>query len=460
MKVLIKGGKVATSSSVFLSDVLIANGKVAAIGKNLKVAGSVDTIDARGKLVMPGALDVHNHFQLPFCGTVSKDDFENGTKAAAVGGVTTVIDFAFQVKGKRVMDAVKARMKEADGRVCIDYSLHAGITDWNEKTEAELTKIVAFGIPTFKMFMVYKSEGWMADDAALYGALAATKKLGGMVGVHAENVYLIDYFIERLRKSKNQSAYTHALSRPDFTESEAISRAIAMAEAASGRLYIFHMSTGAGADAVRSGKERGVKVWAETCPQYLLLTDEKFKGRDGHLYATCPPIRSKADNQRLWKGLVDGSVEVMATDTCTFDRKQKAMWKGDFTKIPYGMPGVETLFPIMFTTGYKKRRFSLPHLIKLVSTNPAKLFGLYPAKGDILIGGDADLIVVDPNRKRKITWKKLQTNCDFSPFEGMDAFGFPDYTFSRGRLVATKGKFVGDVGAGSFVKRKPVREDL
>jgi dihydropyrimidinase len=460
MKTLLKGGKVATSSSVFRADVLIENERISAIGRNLRVSGTPDVIDAGGKLILPGAIDVHTHFQLPFCGTVSKDDFENGTQAAALGGVTTIIDFAFQVKGKRVMDAVRARMKEADGHVCIDYSLHAGITDWNERTENELKEIVDFGIPTFKMFMVYKSEGWMSDDAALYGALSATKKLGGMVGVHAENVYLIDYFIERLKKSSKQSAYTHALSRPDFTESEAITRAILMAEASLGRLYIFHMSTGAGADAVKTAKERGVKVWAETCPQYLLLTDEKFKGRNGHLYATCPPLRSGSDVKRLWAGLTDGSVQVTATDTCTFDKKQKAMWKGDFTKIPYGMPGVETLFPLMMTNGYKKRRFNLPHLVSLVSTNPAKLFGLYPQKGDILIGSDADLVVVDPSQKRRISWKTLHTNCDFSPFEGMDAYGFPDYTFSRGRLVAANGKLTGDLKAGKFVRRRRVREDL
>ncbi|MHA2426087.1 MAG: amidohydrolase family protein, partial [Candidatus Thorarchaeota archaeon] len=322
---VISGGKIVTATDSFESDIGVKDEKIAAIEKNLDVGSASTVIEANGKYIFPGGIDVHVHLQLPFSGTISADDFENGTKAAACGGVTTVLDFAIQQKGSSIMEAVVARRAEADSNVCIDYGLHAAITDWNEKTQEEIKQVIDYGIPTFKMFMIYKNEGWMADDGMLFQALEETLKHGGHIGVHAESVDILDMLIERYAKEKDKwGAYGHTLSRPCYTEEEAIIRAIKWAEATGGKLYIVHMSTGEGADAVRAGRERGVNVFAETCPQYLLLDDEVFKGENGHLYATCPQIKKPHDSERLCKGLFEGDVHIVATDTCTFNTEQKA----------------------------------------------------------------------------------------------------------------------------------------
>jgi len=456
LDIIIKNGNVVTASDTYVADIGVKDGKIETIGANLNAGQESQVIDAKGKYVFPGGIDVHVHLQLPFSGTISKDDFENGTKAAACGGVTTVLDFAIQTKGKSIMEAVEARRAEADSKVCVDYGLHAAITDWNETTRAEIKKVIDYGIPTFKMFMIYKNEGWMADDGMLFSALEETAKLGGHVGVHAESVDVLDLLIERYAKEKEKwGAYGHTLSRPSYTESEAIIRAIKWAEVTGGQLYIVHMSTGEGTDAVAAAREHGVNVYAETCPEYLLLDDEIFKDKNGHLYATCPQIKKPHDSERLWKGLADGDVQIIATDTCTFDTKQKAAWNGDFRKIPFGMPGVETMVPLMYTEGVGKRGFSVNQLVSLVSTNPAKLFGMYPKKGSIAIGSDADLVVFDPDKKVTLKAENLQTNCDWSPFEGWNLIGYPAVTISKGKVVAEDGKFVGEVGHGAFLKRAP-----
>ena len=454
MDTIIKNGAVVTALDTFRADVGIADGKVVQIGADLFAAGA-KVIDAGGKYVMPGGIDVHVHLQLPFCGTVSADDFENGTKAGACGGLTTLIDYAIQTKGSPLMDAVTARRAEADPKVCIDYALHGGITDW-ELAKDEMDAVVEYGIPTFKMFMVYRSQGWMADDGALLQALEATGKNGGRIMVHAENDDAIQMLLKRWGpRYKEVGAYGHAITRPNYTEGEAIGRAALWADVTGGRLYVVHMSTGEGNDAIKAARERGANVLSETCPQYLLLDDELFKGENGHLYATCPQLRKPADQERLWKGLQEDTVQVIGTDTCTFDTKQKAMWEGDFRKIPYGMPGVETMLPLMYTHGVGAGRISLNRFVQLCATNPAKIFGLYPQKGTIAVGVDADIVVWDPEREVTISWKEMQTNCDWSPFEGDQLTGWPDVTLSRGRVVAEKGKFVGEVGHGRFVKRTP-----
>ncbi len=453
---IVKNGTVITDIDSSEVDIGVKNGKIVAIGANLSGQDGTEIIDANGMYVFPGGIDVHVHLQLPFSGTVSADDFENGTKAAACGGVTTVLDFAIQQKGHTIMEAVEARRAEADPKVCVDYGLHAAITDWNETTQAEIKKIIDYGIPTFKMFMIYKNEGWMADDGMLFQALEETKKHGGHIGVHAESVDILDMLIERYAKEKEKwGAYGHTLSRPCFTEEEAIIRAIKWAEATGGKLYIVHMSTGEGTEAVYAAREKGINVHAETCPQYLLLDDDVFKGENGHLYATCPQIKKPHDSERLWKGLLEGTVEIVATDTCTFTTEQKAAWNGDFRKIPFGLPGVETLVPLMFTEGVGKRGMSLNQFVALVSTNPAKLFGMYPQKGALEVGSDADILVFDPKRKVTIHAEDLQTNCDWSPFEGWKLEGYPHVTISKGKVVAKEGKFTGQLGRGVFVERKP-----
>lgn len=457
MDLIIKNGTVVTDSETFKADIGISNGKIKIIGQDLNGADQI--IDATGQYVMPGGLDVHVHLQLPFCGTVSADDFVTGTKAAAAGGITTIVDFAIQSKENTLTDAVKSRKQEADGKVCVDYSLHGGITDWNDRTKSELKSLVEEGIVSFKMFMIYRSEGWMSSDSMLYQALEETKKLGGTIMVHAESVDVLDYLVEKYHNPvdmKKYGAYCHVLSRPNFVEEEAIQRAIKWTEVTGGRLYIVHMSTGGGANLVIAAKKRGIEVLAETCPQYLLLDDDLFKEKNGHLYGTCPQIKKKEDIDRLWDALGNGEIDSIATDTCTFDTKQKAMWEGDFTKIPFGMPGSELMMPLMYTYGVREGKINLNQFVHYQSTNPAKIFGMYPEKGSLQVGTDADILVFDPRKNVTVDYQNLETNCDWSPYQGWKLKGYPYITILRGKIIAKNGRFTGDIGYGKFIKRKPV----
>lgn len=449
---VIKGGELVSSGGRMRADLGIRGETIAALGSDL--AGQ-ETIDATGKLVLPGAIDVHTHFQLPFCGTVSADDFTTGSRAAAMGGVTTFIDFAIQAKPASVSEAIEKRRAEADPQVCVDYGLHAALTEWNAEREAEIGRIIKSGIPTFKLFMIYKSQGWQSSDADLYCALREVAKHGGMVAVHAENDDLINLLQAEAERDGLRGAYTHAITRPTVTESEAVARAINLAEAAGGRLYIVHMSTGRSLDHVEEGILRGVDVHAETGPHYLLLDDEMFKGEDGHHYATCPPIRKPADQERLWEGLANGSIEVLATDTCTFNSQQKAMWEGDYRKIPMGMPGIEVLLPLTYSAGVGEGRLAPEQMIELLCENPARLFGMWPRKGSLSVGSDADVVIFDPDLEVTISHKDLATNCDYNPFEGVTVAGWPLTTLVRGRVVVRDRQFVGQAGWGRFIEREP-----
>jgi dihydropyrimidinase len=451
---VIKGGTLVSSQGRTRADLGIVGEKIAACGLDLD---GRETIDATGRLVLPGAIDVHNHFQLPFCGTVSADDFQNGSKAAAMGGVTTFLDFAIQSRPQTLLEAIAARRTEADPKVCIDYGLHPGITYWDEHRAMDIKQAIDAGYPSFKMFMIYKNQGWQSTDADLYRALRETSRHGGMVGVHAENDDLIALLQEEAAGGHWPGCYAHAVSRPTVTESEAISRAIQVAEATGGRLYIFHMSTARGAEIVAEGQWRGADVHAETGPHYLLLDDELYKRTDGHHFATCPPIRKPVDQERLWDGLADGSIEVLATDTCTFDSKQKAMWNGDFRKIPFGMPGIETLLALCYTFGVRYGRFSLERLVGLLSENPARLFGMWPKKGTLSAGSDADVCIFDTEREVTITASALVTNCDYSPYEGTRVQGWPETVLVRGRPVVRNRRFTGQAGYGRFVARQPAQ---
>ncbi len=456
MDLIIKNGTIVTDNEVFKADIGLSNGKIELIAQGLNDAGEI--IDATNKYVMPGGLDVHVHLQLPFCGTVSADDFITGTKAAAAGGITTIVDYAIQSKGNTISAAVEARKEEANGKVCVDYSLHGGITDWNDKTKAELKSLIEEGIVSFKMFMIYRSEGWLSTDSMLYQALEETRRLGGTIMVHAESVDVLDYLIEKYHNPedmKKYGAYCHVLSRPNFIEEEAIQRAIRWAEETGGRLYVVHMSTGGGADLVTAAKKRGVNVLAETCPHYLLLEDDLFKGENGHLYGTCPQIKKKADIDRLWESLGNGEIDSIATDTCTFDTKQKAMWEGDFTKIPFGMPGSELMMPLVYTYGVAQNKISLNQFVHYQSTNPAKIFGMYPEKGSLQVGTDADILVFDPEKEVTVDYQNMETNCDWSPYQGWKLKGYPYLTLLRGKIVAKEGCFTGDVGYGEFIRRDP-----
>ena len=454
---IIRNGTLVTATETFRADVGIIGEQIAATGSHLVSEPQCEVIDASNKYIMPGGIDVHVHLQLPFCGTVSADDFITGTRAAACGGVTTVIDYAMQDKEKGLMAGIQSRMKEAKGRVCVDYALHSVILKWDAPTKQEMEEVIAFGIPTFKMFMIYESEGWQSDDAALFSALEATAENGARICVHAESDKVMNLLIRKYLEKKDElGAYGHVLSRPNFIEAEAVQRAITWAEATGGRLYIVHTSTGESAEILHQARHRGINVYGETCPQYLLLDDEVFKDKErGHLYATCPQIKKKKDQERLWTALTRGDISIVSTDTCTFTTNQKAMWKGDFTKIPFGLPGVETLLPAVYTFGVLQKRFDLNHFVSLISTNPAKLMGLFPQKGTLAIGSDADIIIVDPRKTRVIDFKELETNCDWSPYQGMEMSCFPDFTICRGSVIVKDGKFSGKEGYGKFIKRRP-----
>lgn len=455
---IIAGGTVVTASGSRQTDIAIKGEKVAAIGNGL--AGSrtngAAIVDATGKYVIPGGIDPHVHLALPFCGTVSSDDFNTGTRAAARGGVTTLIDFAIPYGKESMETAFKNWRAKSDGIACIDYCYHMAITKW-DLHGPEMEKMVKMGCPTFKEFMIYESEGWQSDDRAIFGALEKCKKLGAMLLMHAESSRVLDELIARHHTKplmKKYGAQLHGMTRPNFIEAEAIQRAIKWAEVTGGRLYIVHMSTADGADIVREAQGRGVDVYAETCSQYLVLDDSLFAGKDGHLYGCCPQIKKPSDQKRLWAGLKRGEVCVVSTDTCSFTRKQKAMWKGDWTKIPMGMPGLETLLPIVYTHGVLKKRLTMPQFVQKCCTNPAKLMGLYPKKGTIAKGSDADIVIFDPKKKIKVDHRKMETNTDWSPYQGWPLAGFAHTTFSRGRQIVRNYKFCGENGWGKWLPRK------
>jgi dihydropyrimidinase len=454
---LIANGTVLSADGQAQVDIAFEGEKIAAVGKGLakSARNGAAVVDATGKYVMPGALDVHVHLELPFCGTVSADDWNTGTRAAARGGVTTVIDFAIPYGQESLEDAYNKWMSKAK-KACIDYCFHMAITNW-DRHGPEMEKMVRRGCPTFKEFMIYAAEGWQSDDRAIFNALEQCKKLGGMLLIHAESARVLDELIARHHTPELMQKYgaqLHALTRPNFIEAEAIQRAIAWAEVTGGRLYIVHMSTAEGADIVKAAQARGIDVYAETCCQYLVLDDSRFAGPDGHLYACCPQIKKKKDQDRLWKGLNDGEVCVISTDTCTFTREQKAMWKGDWTKIPMGLPGLETLLPVVYTHGVLAGRMTLEQYVAKLCTNPAKIMGLFPQKGVLAPGSDADVVIFDPEKRITVDHEQMEGGADWSPYQGWPLAGFAETTFSRGRKIVADYKFVGENGWGRWLPRK------
>ncbi len=451
---VVKGGNVVTPGGEISADIGIIGEKIAALGENLDTDGA-DVVDASGHHVIPGVLDVHVHLELPFCGTVSADDYRSGTRAGARGGVTTVIDFAIPSANGTLSEAADTWMKKAEGKSLIDYTFHICITRYNEHKD-QIAGMVGRGFTTFKEFMIYESEGWQSDDRALFGTLEQMKEHGAMLLVHAESSRVLDELISRHHTPElmqKHGAVLHAITRPNFIEAEAIQRVVQWSEATGGQLYIVHMSTAEGADIIRAAQDRGVPVIAETCVQYLVLDDSVFSREDGHLFACCPQLKKPADSERLWRGLNTGEVSVISTDTCTFTREQKAMWEGDWTKIPMGMPGLETLMPLTYTKGVLEGRITLPQMCAKLSTNPAKIMGLAPRKGAIAIGADADLAIIHPTRTHTVKPNEMETNADWSPYEGWELAGFSRTTLSRGEVIVDDYKVVGKEGRGQWLPR-------
>src|SRR6202790_2964196 len=396
---IISNGSVVTATDTCVADVAIADGKIAAIGKDFPRENATKVVDASGKYVFPGGIDVHTHLDMPFGGTTSADDFETGTRAAAFGGTTTLIDFAIQPKGTKMRDALDIWWKKADGRASIDYGLHMIVTDLGEAGLEDMDSLVAEGVASFKLFMAYPGV-LMVDDATIFQALGRTAKNGALICMHAENGGVIDVIVRRALAEGKTAPIYHALTRPVTAEAEAVHRAIAMAEIAGAPVYIVHVSSEDALNEVREARDRGLPIFAEACPQYLLLNIEKMQrpGFGAAKNVFIPPLREKHHPPKLWEGLQHDHLQVVSTDHCPFCfADQKTLGKDDFTKIPNGGPGVENRLQLLYHHGVNEGRISLNRFVELVSTTPAKLFGMYPKKGEIAPGSDADIVIWDPD---------------------------------------------------------------
>jgi dihydropyrimidinase len=452
---LVVNGRVVTATDTYSSDIAINDGKIEAIGKNLSRENAKKIIDAKGKYVLPGGIDVHTHLDMPFGGTTSADDFETGTRAAAFGGTTTLIDFAIQYKGQTLRTAFDAWMQKASGKAVSDYAFHCIITDLGSAQLEEMNALVREGVTSFKLFMAYPGV-FMLDDASIFKAFRATAKNGGLVCMHAENGNAIDVIVQQALAEGKKAPKYHALTRPTTAEAEATGRAIALAEMAGAPVYIVHLSCNEALEKIREARDRGLPVYAETCPQYLYLSLEHMEapGFEGAKYVFTPPLREKWHQEKLWNGLKQDHLQVVSTDHCPFCfKEQKELGKDDFTKIPNGGPGIEHRMSLIYSGGVAKGRFSVNRFVELVSTTPAKLFGLYPRKGTIAIGSDADLVVFDPDRKNTISAKTHHMRVDYSMFEGIEVIGMPDVVLSRGLVVVEGNQFLGRPGAGEFIRR-------
>lgn len=454
MRTIIRNGTVVTACDTFRADVLVDGEQVAAIG-NLPDVHADLVIDATGKVLLPGGVDAHTHLDMPL-GTISTtDDFLSGTIAAACGGTTTIIDFATPSPGQRLHDAVETWMRKAAGKAAVDYGFHVIVTEVSDEAEREMDALVREGITSFKVFMAYKGA-LMLDDGAILRALKRSRENGALVSIHAENGDAIDVAVKRALACGQTAPRYHAVTRPPAVEAEAVRRAIALAEMAGARLYIVHLSTAEGLDAVGAARRRGADVIAETCPQYLVLSSDKYDepGFDAAKYVMSPPLRPRQMQDRLWRGLALGDISVVATDHCSFRlADQKTLGIDDFSKIPNGAPGIETRTGLVHTFGVLERRLSLNRLVDVTSTAPAKIFGLYPRKGTIAPGSDADMVVFDPRAESLISAATHHMKVDYSLYEGWTLTGVVEDVLLRGRRIVAAGTFVGAAGGGSYLPR-------
>ena len=452
---LIVNGTIATATDTYAADVAISEGRVTAIGQTLPRENVKRVIDAKGRYVLPGGIDVHTHLDMPFGGTTSADDFETGTRAAAFGGTTTLIDFAIQYKGQALRQAFDTWMGKASGKAVCDYAFHCIVTDVSGGQLSEMNDLVREGVTSFKLFMAYPGV-FMLDDGSIFKALQRTSHNGGMICMHAENGSAIDVIVQQALAEGKKAPKYHALTRPTTAEAEATARAIALAEMAGAPIYIVHLSCNDALEKVREARDRGLPVYAETCPQYLYLSLDNFDapGFEGAKYVFTPPLREKWHQEKLWNGLKCDHLQVVSTDHCPFCfKEQKELGREDFTKIPNGGPGVEHRLSLIFSGGVASGRFSANRFVELVSTTPAKLFGLYPRKGTIAVGSDADLVIFDPRRRHTISAKTHHMRVDYSMFEGIQVTGMPDIVLSRGKVIVEGDRFLGHAGGGEFLKR-------
>ena len=457
MSVLIKNGRVITAVDDYLADIFIKNETVTLIGDKLEIEAD-EVIDASGKYLFPGGLDPHTHLDMPFGGTTSADDFETGTRAAAHGGTTTLIDFAIQSKGHSTLEALDTWHAKADGKTAIDYGFHMIVTDLEDNRVHEMKMLANAGVTSYKLFMAYPGVLYV-DDGTIYRAMRKAGEDGTVVCMHAENGIVIDEIVKQaLAEGKTEPKY-HAITRPTRMEAEGVHRAISIAEVAQVPIYIVHLSSSDALEQVMLARNRGVHAFAETCPQYLFLDDSYYdqEGFEGAKYVMTPALREKWNQDELWKGLKFGDLQSIATDHCPFCFKdQKMLGIDDFSKIPNGGPGVENRMSLVFNGGVNSGRISLNKFVELTSTAAAKTFGLFPKKGTIAVGSDADIVIFDPNRTETISVNNTCThhmNVDYNTYEGFEVTGFTETVLSRGKIIIDNCEYVGKKGDGHFLKR-------
>lgn len=457
MPILIKNGRIATAADEFTGDILIEGEKIVAIGKKLPTNGrDVQVIDAGGKIVLPGGIDPHVHLDMPFMGTFSSDNYETGTRAALFGGTTTVIDFILQTQGKSLHHALNDWQSRANGNAVGDYSFHMAVTDFNEHTQAEIKEMVEQeGITSFKTFMAYKGA-LMIDDRQMVGLMEEVKRCGGMVTTHATNGDMIDYLVAKHRAQGKLTPLYHYLSQPEITEAEAAARFVDLAHYTGVPAYIVHLTCEGALNAVRRATMRNQKVMVETCIQYLVLDASLYErpNFEGAKWVMSPPLRQKKDQETLWAGLNQGLVEVVATDHCPFSWQQKQMGLHDFSKIPNGHPAIEHRMELLYSEGVRKGKISLSKMVEVACTNPAKIFGMYPQKGSIAVGADADIVILDPKAKHTITAASHHMRTDYSAYEGWKVQGKIQTVLLRGSVAIHNGQCLVEKGYGRFIKRK------
>lgn len=454
MKYLFKNGTVVSGRGTRRADVLVDGEKIVQVARTINDP-IARVVDVSGKLLMPGFIDAHTHFDLDVCNTTTADDFESGTMAALRGGTTTVVDFACPEKGESLHHGLALWHRKADGRSWCDYGFHMTIDDWNESIEAEIDDMYAEGISSFKMYMTYPAM--MIGDEAMYKALRKLREKGGICGVHCENSGVINALIEEKRAAGEMGVASHPQTRPDFLEAEAVSRLLRIAQAADVPVVVVHLTNAAALREVEAARKRGQKVYAETCPQYLVLDDEVYYNKDYSLaarYVCAPPIRKVEDQKALWAALRRGDIQTISTDHCSFTLEQKEAGRGDFTKIPGGVPGVETRSELIYTFGVTTRRISLATMCRVLAENPARLYGIFPKKGVLARGADADIVVYDPEADHIIRAEDMVGRAGYTPYEGFVTRGAVQQVWLRGRLAVENGHVIGEKDGRYLVRGK------
>ena len=460
MRTLITGGTVVNSDGSTQADVLVDGETIAAVGRRLDVSAD-RSIDATGKYVIPGAIDVHTHMELPFGGTFAKDTFETGTRAAAFGGTTSIIDFAVQSRGKSLREGLDAWHAKAEGNATVDYGFHMIMSDVNDNTLAEMDTLVSEGVTDFKLFTAYPGV-FFSDDGAIFRAMQQSARNDGLIMMHAENGLAIDIVAAQYVASGKTAPYFHGVVRYPIFEGEATNRVIRLAEAAGVPVYIVHLSARDALEEVREARDRGAMAFAETCPQYLFLSlDDLGNGFNGAKFVCSPPLRPADHQDDLWRGLVKDDLQVVSTDHCPFDfETQKQLGQGDFRKVPNGLPGVEDRVDLLHDGGVVGGRMTRERWVEILSAAPARMFGLAGRKGVVAAGADADLVVYDPRRKHTISAETHHMDVDYSCYEGREVTGGSDVVLSRGRVIVENGEWKGEKGWGKFLRRKTAREYL